>query len=44
MTDGKALTNEERARIAETAAGVKEIFKVQRKGKHLATDVEKDEK
>lgn len=31
MTDGKTLTNEERARIAEAAAGVKEIFKDQRK-------------
>ena len=44
MTDDKTLTNEERAHIAEAAAGVKEIFKDQRKGKHLATDVEKDEK
>ena len=43
MTE-KKLTNEERARIAEAAAGVKEIFKDQRKGKHLAADVEKDEK
>ena len=44
MTE-KKLTNEERARIAEAAAGVKEIFKEgQRRAKHLAADVVKDEK
>lgn len=40
MTE-KKLTNEERARIAEAAAGVKEIFKDQRRAKHRAADVVK---
>ena len=44
MTDDKKLTNEERARIAEAAAGVKATFKDQRKGKKQATEDKKDEK
>ena len=44
MTDNKTLTDEKRARIAEAAAGVEEIFKNQRKAKHLAVDVAKGEK
>ena len=44
MTE-KKLTNEQRARLAEAAAGVEEIFKAgQRRAKHLAPVVKKNEK